>query len=561
MPALILGPMLRYIGATEATVWVETDAACQVQVLGHRASTFQVRGHHYALVHMTDLQPATHHRYTVELDGTQVWPEPDSPYPASVIRTFDPDAPLRIAFGSCRVAMPNEPPYTLTHAENPEHGFETDALCALALRMRGQPAEDWPHQLIMIGDQIYADDVSPAVRDFIHSRRDTSEAPGEELADFEEFTRLYRDSWGQPDIRWLLSTIPSAMIFDDHDVNDDWNTSRSWVEDMRALPWWHKRITGAFMSYWIYQHLGNLSPEELYKDDVFEHARRSGPDEDFGPRLHEFACVADRQHDAYRWSFHRDFGKVRLLVVDSRAGRVLGEGRRDMLDESHWRWLEAHAEGDFDHLLIGTSLPIMLAHGIHYLEGWDEAVCDGAWGRWLTGTGERIRRRLDLEHWSAFHASFRRIVELIRAVAAGEHGRAPATITVLSGDVHHVYLAKATFDGPPVKSAVYQAVCSPLRNPLGKWKRRIMRACWTWPIIALTRGMARLAGVKKDAVSWRLCHEQPWFDNQVASLELDGPRATIRFERATPGQPNQPPLDELFTHRLSPQTTAASHGA
>ena len=53
------------------------------------------------------------------------------------------------------------------------------------------------------------------------------------------------------------------MIFDDHDVNDDWNISWSWVQEMRAKPWWEARITGAFMAYWIYQHIGNLSPPEL----------------------------------------------------------------------------------------------------------------------------------------------------------------------------------------------------------------------------------------------------------------------------------------------------------
>ena len=35
---------------------------------------------------------------------------------------------------------------------------------------------------------------------------------------------------------------------------------------MRALPWWEERITGAFMAYWLYQHIGNLSPPELAED-------------------------------------------------------------------------------------------------------------------------------------------------------------------------------------------------------------------------------------------------------------------------------------------------------
>ena len=36
-PELLLGPMLRYVGETEATVWVETDRECQVEILGRTA--------------------------------------------------------------------------------------------------------------------------------------------------------------------------------------------------------------------------------------------------------------------------------------------------------------------------------------------------------------------------------------------------------------------------------------------------------------------------------------------------------------------------------------------
>ena len=52
-----------------------------------------------------------------------------------------------------------------------------------------------------------------------------TEPPGERVLDFEEYTELYRESWGDPTIRWLLSTVSTAMIFDDHDVHDDWNIS------------------------------------------------------------------------------------------------------------------------------------------------------------------------------------------------------------------------------------------------------------------------------------------------------------------------------------------------
>ena len=97
---------------------------------------------------------------------------------------------------------------------------------------------------------------------------------------------------------------------------------------MRKQPWWEERIIGAFMSYWIYQHLGNLSPEELEEDTLFELVRKA---DDAGRALRDFAYLADHEVGESRWSFHRDFGKVRLIMMDSRAGRVLKEGHRSML--------------------------------------------------------------------------------------------------------------------------------------------------------------------------------------------------------------------------------------
>ena len=87
MARLVLGPLLRSASDPEATIWVETDAACEVEVLGFRARTFAVAGHHYALVHCTGLAPASTTPYEVRLDGERVWPERDSAYPPSVVRT------------------------------------------------------------------------------------------------------------------------------------------------------------------------------------------------------------------------------------------------------------------------------------------------------------------------------------------------------------------------------------------------------------------------------------------------------------------------------------------
>ena len=549
MTRLILGPMLRYVGETDATVWVETDGPCEVTVLSCSEPTFSVAGHHYALVHCHGLEPGTVTPYEVLLDGEHVWPEADSPFPPSVIRTPVRDEPVTLMFGSCRVSAPHEPPHSLRKDEH-EDGRETDALRGLAMRMRATPPEEWPHALIMLGDQVYADEVSPGVEEALEERRDVSVPPYATVADFEEYTMLYREAWSDTYIRWLLSTVATAMIFDDHDVHDDWNTSRDWVRSMRAQGWWDERIVGGFASYWIYQHLGNLSPSDLEDTDLYCRIREPGADAD--DLLREFAFRADREVQGKRWSFCRDIGPARLIMVDSRAGRVLEPGHRSMVDPQEMAWIEEHVEGDYDHLLIGSSLPLLLAPGMHYLEAWNEAVCDGAWGKTASRAGEAIRQGLDLEHWSAFRDSFEAMVGLIESVATGRKGRAPATVVALSGDVHHAYLAEVGFPpGTGAESHVWQAVCSPFRNPLDEREQRAIRFLASKAGAVVGRVLARTAGVPDPPVRWRFVHEEPWFDNQVATLLLDGRSARMHLEKTQPEDDDGLRLERVFERALT----------
>jgi hypothetical protein len=339
------------------------------------------------------------------------------------------------------------------------------------------------------------------------------------------------------------------MIFDDHDVHDDWNTSEAWVKKMRAKPWWEERIVGAFSSYWIYQHLGNLSPEELEEDDLFGRVGRS---DDATRVLREFAYKSDREIEGTRWSYHRDFGNVRLIVADSRAGRVLTPGSRSMLDEKEWEWLREKATGDFDHLLFGTSMPLLLSPGFHHLEAASEAICDGALGGPAAKVGEFLRQLLDLEHWSAFHDSFTDLSSILRSVASGERSEngPPASVVVLSGDVHHGYLARATFDDG-AHNPVYQAVGSPLRNPLGTPERLFMLAGWSNLVKTLGRRLARLTGVEDPALSWRLLHEKPWFDNHISTIELHGREANLTVERTIPEDLGETRLEVILERKLA----------
>ncbi len=546
---LVLGPLLRHVDETSASVWVETDAPCEVQVLDCSTATFTVAGHHYALVLCDGLEPGTTTPYGVRLDGDQVWPPQDDPYPPPTVRTRTGagDEPLRLLFGSCRVTRPHVPPYTLLKGDE---AVGVDALHAYARRMLSAQEPDWPDALLLVGDQVYADELSPETLAYIERTRGTDVPPGAGVADFEEYTVLYREAWSDPLIRWVLSTLPTAMVFDDHDVHDDWNTSAEWRRTMAEEDWWPARIEGGLMSYWIYQHLGNLSPADLEKDAVWAALRGVEDGEDL---LREHARKADAEADGgkgVRWSYRRDYGDVRLLVMDSRGGRVLDSGERSMVDEKEWEWIVEQTRDCASHLLLASSLPVLLPPAIHGLESWNEAVCDGAWGKRWRVWGEKIRQGADLEHWAAFRLSFERLMRLVEEVGSGKCGPAPASITFLGGDVHFSYLAQARFpDELGVTSKVHQAVCSPIRNPINRpiqWGDRFAGT-------AVGRGLGRLlmvlARVPKREVTWRVDHG-PRFDNEIGAIEIAGRSSLFRLEHALPGDPDER-LETVLEQRLA----------
>jgi hypothetical protein len=577
MAGLRLGPLLRYVdweSGSTATVWVEASRPCTVEVrcadgASGASPTFSVAGHHYALVVVTGLTPGTTTAYEVLIGSRRVWPPHDARLPPSTITT--PEAPatsagatdgaaepdgVRISFGSCRWAAA------------PGGGHDRvgpDALVTLAARLAGDPSAERPDVLLLLGDQVYADETSGATRRRLAARRDLREPPGAEIADYEEYTYLYDESWRDPEVRWLLSTVPSCMIFDDHDVIDDWNTSEAWQREMRATPWWHERIVSGLMSYWVHQHLGNLSPAELAADPVYA-AVRASPDGT--EALRRFAAGTDADPTRTRWSYRRVFGRVRLVMVDTRAARVLAEEQRAMLDAEEADWLRRAVLDDpasYDHLLIGSSLPWLLPPLVHDAERWNAALCAGVRGPRWARFGEKLRRASDLEHWAAFPESFDRFTELLREAGSGPD--APATVCVLSGDVHHAYIAEPrwpdtrprwpdTASGPGSEGApasrVLQLTCSPVHNSIPRSIRTGFRLGWSRAGRWIGRALTRHGRTGASPVTWSRAGG-PWFGNQLMTLTLLGRKSALTLMQARASKQG-PQLETVLERSLTPES-------
>src|SRR3954453_10876409 len=529
---LLLGPLLRHVDPESATVWVETDRPCEVAVLGRRARTFSMNGDHFALVVVEGLEPGSTTEYEVELDGARVWPPRQSAFPPSRIRTPGRPGAFRIAFGPCRDATPS--------TVDVRHRIPPDALDSYAQKVAATPEEEWPDALVLLGDQVYADELTPATRSWLGLRRREKVPADAQVRNFQEYTRLYAESWSDPEVRWLLSTIPSSMIFDDHEMIDDWNTSASWRRDVTAGDWWAERIRGGLASYWVYQHLGNLSPKELAENATWQAIEGLNGNRDAGPVLREMAERADTDPTSTRWSFVRHWGAARMIMIDSRAGRVLPEQQRRMLDDEEFSWVEAAmrraAAEDVRHLVIGTSLPWLLPHAIHQIERWNEPLNARHEGRLLGRLAERLRRAADLEHWAAFGASFERLGAALAALGRGEHGTPPSTALVLSGDVHHAYAAELVRPGG-LATRVHQLTVSPLHNQAPHPIRVGFRIGWRRGAPHVTRGLARPAKAKPSPLEWDK-QAGPFFGNQIGELVLSGREARFQLSVTELGQPD-----------------------
>jgi hypothetical protein len=293
--------------------------------------------------------------------------------------------------------------------------------------------------------------------------------------------------------------------------------------------------------------------------------------------LAALAYRADQRAPGIRWSFSRTFGttggttggttagsaagKVRVVVLDSRSRRVV-DGKRLIAEAEEWQWFTEAVRGDWEHVVLATSVPPLLPRGIHTLEAWDEKIRAGAWGRWATGLGERLRQAVDLEHWPAFGESFDQLERLVSALATGHcspHGKPPVSVTIISGDVHHSYLTAVDLPrsapvGPAVPaapaSAVYQAVCSPFHQSMPP-KLRIAQGLASSKVSGLIgTAAATLSGARAPRLKWRIT-EGPWFDNMIAILTYDGPKAIIRFDQAVNDPAGSPCLAPVLETDLT----------
>ncbi len=165
------------------------------------------------------------------------------------------------------------------------------------------------HQIIMMGDQIYADDLNALNPDKSVS----------------QFYQRYRDAFSQEHIRRLMSQIPTYMTLDDHEIEDNW-PAKSSDKDWKTL------FPNAIHAYQTYQ----LSHSPLIP---IKQGRLDGTPNKL-------------------WYQYSD-GCCDIFVTDSRTERLLvPKGKSEMLSFDQMRALKGWLNDDSGQVkIIVTSVP------------------------------------------------------------------------------------------------------------------------------------------------------------------------------------------------------------
>ena len=256
--------------------------------------------------------------------------------------------------------------------------------------------------LIMGGDQVYADQVweaCSAIRRWVETpldvrrRRRFTATMAAQASRF--YFSLYRDRWCQPEVAAMLSSVPTVMMWDDHDIFDGWGSYSPETQNCK-----------------VYRGLFGIAREHFA---VFQ--------QQVDPRAEEHH--PSRLNGGTGFTLAFELGDYAVLALDARSERsqkqVLGRGTWDAV----WSWADRLAPADDDgprHLLLVSGVPVVHADfgSLEKVMGWlpgDQELEDDVRDHWQS-PGHR-KERLRLIH---------RLLDLM--------GSKRIRTTIVSGDVH-----------------------------------------------------------------------------------------------------------------------------
>lgn len=270
---------------------------------------------------------------------------------------------------------------------------------------------------------------------------DNHYVPASHLDQYQQEKQVIQDfAAGLSQVQRALAHLPVYMIFDDHDVTDDWNLTRGWEEAAYSHPFSRRILGNALIGYWVCQGWGNnpAAFNDQVNTAVATCFNQPG-------REHQDALIDILLNwDAWHYSLAT---RPKVVVLDTRTHRWRSESSPSkpsgLMD---WETLTSLQQELMDEsaVILVSAAPIF---GVKFIE---------AIQRVFTFFGKALM--VDAENWMAHPGAANVILNIFM------HPKTPQRFVILSGDVHYSFAYDVSIRFRKESPQIWQITSSGLKN-------------------------------------------------------------------------------------------------
>ncbi|QEA39234.1 alkaline phosphatase family protein [Pistricoccus aurantiacus] len=310
-----------------------------------------------------------------------------------------------------------------------------------------------------------------------------------------------------PQVARLLANQPSLMIFDDHDVTDDWNLNAAWEEVAYEHPFSRRILGNALLAYLLCQGWGNDPDRLAMPMSEITSLLSAAHAQDALPDLEQDAAIRELLR-FQGWEYVVP-GHPKLVVLDTRTRRWRSERKRHrpsgLMD---WEALSDLQQELLDEPAVVVVSPTPM-FGVKLIESVQKLFA-------LAGKPLMV----DAENWMAHRGAASVMLNIFR------HSRTPANYVILSGDVHYSFVYRIRIrdrrHGPNIWQITSSGVKNAFPDTLLDWFDRLNRwlyAPWS-PLNFFTK--RREMYVTPSTPDRGKAGERLWNGSGIGYVTLDG---------------------------------------
>ncbi len=244
---------------------------------------------------------------------------------------------------------------------------------------------------------------------------------------------------GLSQVERLLANVSTLMMFDDHDVTDDWNLTAGWEQAIYQHPASRRIVNNGLISYWLMQGIGNDAGDKTF--DLLSAFKRS-----FSTNQWNFKGFDKHILDFNHW--HYELNTIpKVVVLDTRTHRWRNEQNFNepsgLLD---WERLTELEESLLSHdkVIIVSPAPVFGVKSIEAIQ----AI--------FNFCGQPLL--VDVENWMAHEGSAKKLLDTFRREDT------PKETLILSGDVHYSFCFSVQKRFGKHKNRIWQLTASGIKN-------------------------------------------------------------------------------------------------